>query len=95
MPGLSLKGIALTTTLLTMLVLAVTYYAWGPRHEAFLVGSASTLYASGLTQRLFDGFNAGYGYNVEFKYIVRGSGDLLRLLADGSICVALTHSPPA
>jgi len=94
MPGLSLKGIALTTTLLTMLVLAVTYYAWGPRHEAFLVGSASTLYASGLTQRLFDGFNAGYGYNVEFKYIVRGSGDLLRLLADGSICVALTHSPP-
>ncbi len=95
MPGLSLKNMIFATILLTMVVLAITYYAFQGSQSRYeiVVGSATTLYIAGLTQRLLDGFNANLGYNIEFKYVVRGSGDLLRLLADGSICLAFTHSP--
>ncbi len=93
-PGLGLRGLAFLATLLAVAVLAVTYYAYQiSQHEVLVVGSPTTLYASGLAQRLLESFGASLDYKVEFKYIARGSGDLLRLLADGSICLAFTHSP--
>jgi tungstate transport system substrate-binding protein len=92
--SIGLKGLTLLTMILVLTTLALTYYTHrGSQREVVVVGVPTTLYNVGLAQRLLESFKSNLGYEVEFKYVDRGTGDLLRLLADGSVCLAFTHSP--
>jgi len=64
-----------------------------PTPIELLVGAATTLYNAGLVQYVLEGYKNESGHAVEFRFLVRGSGDLLRALSDGSICIAFTHAP--
>jgi tungstate transport system substrate-binding protein len=92
--SIGLKGLTLLAIILVSTILTLTYYAHqGSQREVVVVGVPTTLYNTGLAQRLLESFKSNLGYEVEFKYVDRGTGDLLRLLADGSVCLAFTHSP--
>jgi tungstate transport system substrate-binding protein len=93
--NIGLKGLTLLTIILVSTILTLTYYAHqGSQREVVVVGAPTILYNAGLAQRLLEDFKFNLGYKVEFRYVVRGTGDLLRLLADGSLCIAFTLSPP-
>jgi tungstate transport system substrate-binding protein len=93
--NVGLKGLTLLTITLVLAILTLTYYAHqGSQREVVVVGAPTILYNAGLAQRLLEDFKFNLGYKVEFRYVVRGTGDLLRLLADGSLCIAFTLSPP-
>lgn len=91
---------ATVTSLLATLILmslADTVIVHGETWVAgeFYVGSVITISArgSGLVLKLLEGFNNMTGYNIKFKEVIKPSGDLLRALADGSICIAFTIAP--
>lgn len=78
---------------LGLLLLLATSLWWGfqQREEYHTIGTVIILYNMGVTQDLIEGFKSVSGADI--RLISRGSGDLLRLLSDGSICFALTASP--
>lgn len=96
-------ALALLLLLLVLATITYTYYLKTPGAPSaieasvsggvILVGVATTLYNAGVAQDLVEGFRNASGYSFQAKFLVRGSGDLLRALSDGSICVAFTHAP--
>ncbi|MEM3831969.1 MAG: substrate-binding domain-containing protein [Sulfolobales archaeon] len=70
------------------------------RTSSFRVNIATTtsLYQTGLINDLLENFRDWLrnqtGVNVEFSILAKGSGEALRLLADGSACIGFTHAPP-
>ncbi len=83
--------VLLALAFLGLLVFLSTALLWGSQHEYVTVGSVIILYNLGVSQDLMEGFKSFS--NVDIRFVVRGTGDLMRLLSDGSICVAFTASP--
>ncbi|MDM7275268.1 MAG: hypothetical protein P3X22_003995 [Thermoprotei archaeon] len=76
---------------LGLLVFLVTALWWGAqRHEYITIGSGIKLYNLGVKD-VIEGFKNSS--NVDIRVILRNTGDLMRLLSDGSICFAFTASP--
>ncbi|MCC6035106.1 MAG: substrate-binding domain-containing protein [Desulfurococcaceae archaeon] len=57
------------------------------------ISTTTSLYQVGLLDDLLSDFKNSSRINVEFKILVKGSGEALRLLVDGSSCIAFTHAP--
>ncbi|MEM1849757.1 MAG: substrate-binding domain-containing protein [Desulfurococcaceae archaeon] len=61
------------------------------------VATTTSLYQTGLISDLLEDFRTRLrnqtGINVYFSVIAKGSGEALRLLADGSACIGFTHAP--
>ncbi len=57
------------------------------------VATTTSLYQTGLLQVLLEGFRNTTGVNARFEILAKGSGEALRLLADGSACVGFVHAP--
>ncbi|WP_440058986.1 substrate-binding domain-containing protein [Thermogladius sp. 4427co] len=57
------------------------------------VATTTSLYQIGVLNDLFDDFNRFTGLNVRFNVLAKGSGEALRLLADGSACLGFVHAP--
>lgn len=64
-----------------------------PSQYTVRVATTTSLYQIGLLEELFNNFNNTTGLNIKFEVLVRGSGETLRLLADGSACIGFTHAP--
>lgn len=75
---------------------AVAYYYW---HQAstqpthIVVSTTTSLYQIGLLDSLFSDFKNITGLNVQFDILAKGSGEAIKLLADGSACIAFVHAP--
>lgn len=54
--------------------------------------STTTLYQIRVVGNLLGDFNNVTGMNVDFEVLAKGSGEALRLLADGYTCVAFVHA---
>jgi tungstate transport system substrate-binding protein len=65
----------------------------GSSEYAIRVSTTTSLYQTGLLKDLLEDFRNFSGLNVKFDILARGSGEALRLLADGSTCIAFTHAP--
>jgi len=57
------------------------------------VSTTTSLYQTGLLDALLNDFRNVSGVDVRFEVLARGSGEALRLLADGSACIGFVHSP--
>jgi len=57
------------------------------------ISSTTSLYQTNLITELLSDFKNATSLNADFTIIVRGSGEALRLLADGSTCIAFVHAP--
>jgi len=57
------------------------------------VSTTTSLYQLGVLGDLLNDFTNSTGLNVKFEILARGSGEALRLLADGSTCIAFVHAP--
>jgi len=58
-----------------------------------IVSTTTSLYQLGVLSDLLSDFENATGIDVEFKVLVKGSGEALRVLADGSACMAFVHAP--
>jgi tungstate transport system substrate-binding protein len=58
------------------------------------VSTTTSLYQTGLLDVLLNDFRNASGVDVRFEVLARGSGEALRLLADGSACIGFVHAPP-
>ena len=58
-----------------------------------VVSTTTSLYQIGVLDDLFSDFNNVTHINVRFNVLVKGSGEALRLLADGSACIGFVHAP--
>jgi tungstate transport system substrate-binding protein len=57
------------------------------------VSTTTSLYQLGVLDDLFSDFNNVTGLNAKFDVLAKGSGEALRLLADGSTCIGFVHAP--
>ena len=57
------------------------------------VSTTTSLYQTGLLSDLLQDFKGFSGLSLRFDVLARGSGEALRLLRDGSTCIAFTHAP--
>ncbi|MEM1830870.1 MAG: substrate-binding domain-containing protein [Desulfurococcaceae archaeon] len=61
--------------------------------DVLLIATTTSLHQTGVLADLLSAFNEETGLNVRFHFVTRGSGEVLRLLADGSVCIGFTHAP--
>jgi tungstate transport system substrate-binding protein len=57
------------------------------------VSTTTSLYQLGVLNDLLNDFINSTGLNMKFEVLVKGSGEALKLLADGSTCIAFVHAP--
>lgn len=57
------------------------------------VSTTTSLYQLGVLEDLFNDFNNVTSLNTRFDVLAKGSGEALRLLADGSTCIGFVHAP--
>ena len=87
------KLVALLLAFATIAVVASRLYA-GVEHQRLIVVSTTTsLYQLGVLDDLLSDFKSATGIDAKFKVLVKGSGEALRVLADGSACIAFAHAP--
>jgi tungstate transport system substrate-binding protein len=87
------KKVGLLLIVATVVVVAsYVYGGFGHRHSV-IVTTTTSLYQLGVLGDLLNDFKNTTGINVEFKVLAKGSGEALRLLADGSACIAFVHAP--
>lgn len=91
--------------IISLLVIAVAvgslgYYIWKenqpssmPAKNVIIVSTTTSLYQIGVLDDLFDSFNNLTYMNISFNVLAKGSGEALRLLADGSACIGFVHAP--
>jgi len=79
--------------IISILITALYTRVQSERQVSVFVSTGTTLYQIGVLDDLLSDFRNISGVNVEFKILVRGSGEALRLLVDGSSCIAFTHAP--
>ena len=72
--------------------LAVAYLAPRPGIVVLRVSTTTSLYDTGLLDRLAKNFHALYP-KIVVQFIPVGSGRALRLAADASVCLVLVHAP--
>jgi tungstate transport system substrate-binding protein len=58
-----------------------------------MVSTTTSLYQLGALNDLLNDFKNFTHTDVQFNILARGSGEALRLLADGATCFAFTHAP--
>ena len=91
----SLYVVTLTAILIiVLLILALHTNTQSERRVLVLISTTTSLYQIGVLNDLLSDFKNTSGVGVEFKILVKGSGEALRLLVDGSSCMAFTHAPP-
>ena len=64
-----------------------------PQQYTIVVSTTTSLYQIGVLTDLFEDFNNITHMNVKFNILAKGSGEALRLLADGSACIGFVHAP--
>ncbi len=63
------------------------------RQHDVIVATTTSLYQIGALNDLFEDFNNTTHLNIRFNVLVKGSGEALKLLADGSACIGFVHAP--
>lgn len=76
-------------------VAVVTYLEVRPPRAGLVVTVSTTtsLYQMGALEDLLEDFRNSTHLDVQFKLLAKGSGEALRLLADGSACLGFVHAP--
>lgn len=99
-----IKKVAIYTMFITLTVIAMLigfyigfnykHYVYEPLNEYVIgVSTTTSLYQTGVLNDLLNDFINTSRLNIKFKLLVRGSGEALRLLADGVVCIAFVHAP--
>lgn len=85
---------------LLMVLIAASTYVITMHNSLFIqpqvtitVSTTTSLYQIGVLDTLLNDFNNFTHANVKFNVLAKGSGEALRLLADGSACFAFVHAP--
>ena len=85
---------------ITVIVVALAGYYVGrylstttPQQYTIVVSTTTSLYQIGVLNDFFDDFNNVTHMNVKFSVLAKGTGEALRLLADGSACIGFVHAP--
>ncbi|MEM0453088.1 MAG: substrate-binding domain-containing protein [Sulfolobales archaeon] len=91
MIGVNLKYLIFIVVIIAFLLPQVNNITFNER--VIRISTTTSLYQLGLVDALMNGFLARYDAGVRYEVIVAGSGEALRLLADGTTCVAFTHAP--
>ena len=60
---------------------------------SIVVSTTTSLYQLGVLGDLLSDFKNATGIDIGFKVLVKGSGEALRVLADGSAYIAFVHAP--
>ncbi|MEL9908450.1 MAG: substrate-binding domain-containing protein [Desulfurococcus sp.] len=64
-----------------------------PQHSTVIVATTTSLYQIGVLNDFFNDFNNSTRMNIKFDVLAKGTGEALRLLADGSACIGFVHAP--
>lgn len=64
-----------------------------PQQNSIVVATTTSLYQIGILNDFFNNFNNLTHMNITFNVLAKGSGEALRLLADGSACIGFVHAP--
>lgn len=64
-----------------------------PQQSTVTVATTTSLYQIGVLNDFFNDFNNLTHMNITFKILAKGTGEALRLLADGSACIGFVHAP--
>lgn len=90
MIGLTARRIALASAaLLSLLVISNAVLS----RDVVRISTTTSLYQLGLIDTLVKDFTFRTNPKIKYEVIVAGSGEALRLLADGTTCIAFTHAP--
>lgn len=97
------KSVTYAILIFTLILAGLTGYYVGRWYDSFsmsgsrqyviVVSTTTSLYQIGVLDDLFRDFSDTTHLNVRFNVLVRGSGEALRLLADGSACIGFVHAP--
>lgn len=61
--------------------------------DVLRISTTTSLQQIGLVDALMKDFMMRQGVKIRYEVIVSGSGEALRLLGDGTTCIAFTHAP--
>lgn len=89
-------SVALAIVLSIALVTASAYLTLMSRSQpevVITISSTTSLYQMGVLEDLLNDFRNYTQHDVRFKVLAKGSGEALRLLADGSACLGFVHAP--
>jgi tungstate transport system substrate-binding protein len=87
------KLVALLLAFAAIAVVASRLYADVEHQRLIIVSTTASLYQLGVLDDLLSDFKNATGIDAKFKVLVKGSGEALRVLADGSACIAFVHAP--
>jgi len=87
------KLVALLLAFAAIAVVAPRLYADVEHQRLIIVSTTTSLYQLGVLDDLLSDFKNATGIDAKFKVLVKGSGEALRVLADGSACIAFAHAP--
>jgi len=78
-----------SAVLLSLLIVSNTVLS----RDVIRISTTTSLYQLGLIDALLKDFTLRTDTKIRYEVIVAGSGESLRLLADGTTCIAFTHAP--
>ena len=78
--------------LAALAAITLTYLAWRPGIVVLRVSTTTSLYDTGLLDRLAESFHRLHP-DIVVQFVPVGSGRALRLAADASVCLVLVHAP--
>ena len=81
----------LTLIILILIILMVIVYVSMPKEERLIVSTTTSLYDTGLLERLGEAYEEKTGISIAF--IAQGSGQALETAARGDACAVLVHAP--
>ncbi len=61
--------------------------------RAISISTTTSLYQLGVLDAFLNDFRSRNNLSIQFNVLAKGSGEALRLLADGSACVGFVHAP--
>jgi len=89
----SSRATGLLLAVATIAVVASCLYAGVERQRLIVVSTTTSLYQLGVLDGLLGDFRNSTSIDARFKVLVKGSGEALRVLADGSASIAFVHAP--
>jgi tungstate transport system substrate-binding protein len=87
------KAVCLFLAFVATAVAACYLYVDVKLQRSMVVSTTTSLHQLGVLDDLLNDFKSATGLDVKFKVLVKGSGEALRVLADGSACIAFVHAP--
>jgi len=87
------KAVCLFLAFVATAVAASYLYVDVKLQRSMVVSTTTSLHQLGVLDDLLNDFKSTTGIDVKFKVLVKGSGEALRVLADGSACIAFVHAP--